>query len=186
MGEMQLQPWEMRQVGAKEGPGGAGGRRAWPAGPGGERPTREQPPSASCWSHDPVPRERAMQESGFRWMNIQCVITAPDSLSWFPSKTLIPLPTCLTFMECWRSASFGSHRRLLCPPDDSAAVLALTSGTAAQWPFLGLGQLSAFSEAWSPPPPPPRSFQDKCQHSRADTCPLGSEPEPKTHLTQAT
>lgn len=40
VGEMQLQPWEMRQVGAKEGPGGAGGRRAWAAGPGGERPTR--------------------------------------------------------------------------------------------------------------------------------------------------
>lgn len=33
VGEMRLQPWEMRQVGAKEGPGGAGGRLRGRPGP---------------------------------------------------------------------------------------------------------------------------------------------------------
>lgn len=59
--------------------------------------------------HYPVTREHTIQEFCFRWMNIQCVIAVPNSLSRFLSKTLISPPPCLPFMECWRLASFGTH-----------------------------------------------------------------------------
>ena len=160
------------------------GTRGQPAGPCTEGVGRAGD-SASCCNLVPVRRARRVHEACFGWVTLQCAPPALHSASrllweaWTPCR-------CTSGSRNHRDGQASETVSVCFPRQTTQSQLPGFSvrdhgPVALPRPRAALGP-SDLLETWSPH----KSFQEPCQHSQMDTCPVGTAPEPEMHRTQAT